>query len=790
MGGRGARCTRHPVVLSALLVSAAIVGSFATLPASADASVTSGALSQLSGEANCVGEEAELSEGNACGTRVEEGTHDAFQIQLSPDGRNAYSVAINGDLVEYAREPANGHLKVIGCLTAGTDNCAGENVLKEVPDLGHPSSLAVSPDGKNVYVTGTEKHAVVELERNEETGLLTPMNGGKACISEESGGECEIKEAKGLNEPYGVTVSPDGENVYVTAVQGEAIAEFSRGFPEGGPPGVLTPIAGQECIGGASSGCPINTVNGMLEPIGIVVSPDGKNVYVAAGAGNSQGAVLAFKREAGALEQLPGEEGCVSETIAGCRAVTALQGSEDLAISADGENVYATSGPKNALVELKRSSSSGALEQLAGPDNCVTTETIAGCTTVSSVGDTRGVAISPHGEDVYVASAAENGVAAFSRGLEGALTPLTGFECITSDPSGCGTHNNLLGLAEARRLAVSPDGTNLYVAGQSAGSIVELARTITPTVTSVNVRSGSTAGGDTVRIKGFGFSEDLAPMTVRFGGTEASETTISSGKTILAKTPAHAEGTVHVTVENEAGKSAEGASDDFTYSDSPEVLGVAPAIGDQAGGSEVTIAGLRLDEVTGVRFGSTPAQGFAVNESEESISATSPPGSGTVEVTVETTHGSSPAGPASSFTYVNGTPAPAPSAGLFLQGYCEAHGFTNVVLQRETVGGNGFAYENWACAAQDGTETAISNSSGSLSMQSACEEGNLGHTVYAYPTEVNSAFSWGCNVVVPPNNFSKSSRKGPAPARSPALRRESTAARPARLASKKAPWSS
>ena len=762
-GVRRARWARHSVALTTLLASVGVLGALAALPAGANASVTSGALSQLTGASNCVGEEAISSEGNACGTLVAEGTHGVFQIQLSPDGRNAYSVAINGDLIEYARDPANGQLTVIGCLSAGTDSCAGEHVETNVPDLGHPSSLTVSPDGKNVYVTGTEKHAVVELERNEESGLLTPMNGGKACVSEESVSECEFKDAKGLNEPYGVTVSPDGENVYVTAVKGEAIAEFSRGFPEGGPPGVLSPIAGQECIGGATSGCPIETVNGMFEPIGIVVSPDGKNVYVAAGAGSTQGAVVAFKREGGVLQQLPEAEGCVSETIAGCGVVTALQGSEDLAISADGQNVYATSGPKNALVELKRNGESGALEQLGGEDKCVTTETILGCTTVSSVGLTRGVAISPRGEDVYVGSAAENGVAAFARGVEGALTPLTGgFQCVTSNPTGCGTHNNLLGLSEARRLVVSPDGTNLYVAGQSAGAIVELARTVTPTVTSVNVGSGSRGGGDSVRIKGFGFSEDLAPMSVKFGGTEATTVMVKSGTTIIAETPEHTEGTVHVTVENEAGKSAEEASDDFTYSERPEVLGVAPAIGGEAGGTEVTISGLRLSEVTGVRFGSTPAPSFTVNESEGSISATTPPGSGPVEVKVETNHGSSPTGLADGFTYVDGTPAPAPSAGLFLQGYCEAHGFTSVVLQREEVSGSGFAYENWACAAQNGAETTISNSGGSPSMQSACEEGNPGLTVYAFPTDVNSAFSWGCDVAVPPEE-KKSSEGGSLP---------------------------
>ena len=63
---------------------------------------------------------------------------------------------------------------------------------------------------------------------------------------------------------------------------------------------------------------------------------------------------------------------------------------------------------------------------------------------------------------------------------------------------------------------------------------------------------------------------------------------------------------------------------------------------------------------------------------------------------------------------------------------------------------------------KDGTETAISNSGGLPSMQAACEEGNPGHTVYAYPTDVNNAYSWGCDVVVPPEE-KKSGEGAPFP---------------------------
>lgn len=752
--GHIAERTSRPWSVAALAAVAllALVALAAIVPVSARATVASGSLSQLEEPFRCVGEEVEVSEGNNCGTLVHEGTHDVFQVQLSPDGRNAYSVAINGDLIEYSRDLANGALSVIGCVTAGSDECAHENAIEHEEEIDHPSAIAVSPDGRDVYVTSAAKRAVVELERNTGSGVLSLMNGGKACVTAEAVSGCEVTGAKGLNEPYGIVVSPDGANVYVTAVKGKAVAEFARGSGSSTPPGLLQPLAGSECVGGAGSGCPVEISTAMNEPIGVVVSPDGSDVYVAAGAGSGEGGVFAFKREGGgALAQLPSVEGCISEAIAGCTAATALQGAEDLALSPDGKNVYATSAAKNALVELVRDPETGALTQLAAPDECVSTETIAGCEQVSSVGLSRGVAISPRGEDVYVGSSSENGGAEFSRTKEGALAQLSGSAaCVTSEATGCGTSNKLLGLAEARRVAVSPDGTNLYVAGQKAGAIVELARTVTPTVTSVNLVSSGTGGGETVRIKGIGFSNDLAGVKVKFGGVEATTANVVSGTTIRATSPAHAEGLVHVTVEDEAGPSTETFDDELTYTDKPTVIGVAPAIGGEAGGTKVTIVGERLAEVTGVRFGSAAATGIEAHPAEESITVTVPPGKGAVDVIVETAHGNSEASIATGFTYVNGTPVPAPNAGLFLQGYCEQLGFKSVTLQREEVGGPGFAYENWACVTEAGGETPIADAGFGPSMQEACELANVGHTVYAYPSDANSAFSWGCDAVEPP----------------------------------------
>jgi DNA-binding beta-propeller fold protein YncE len=383
-------------------------------PATSQA-ITPGALSQLVPPSNCVTEE-ELSNTSGCGTLVPFGLDSAYQVQVSPDGKNAYSVAAVGDLIEYSRDPASGALSVIGCISSEPSShppCASKNATMNVTAVDEPAALAISPEGNSVYVVsqGGDANDLAAFSRNPKTGLLTKVG----CIAHEaSGTECETQGAKGLNTPYGVTVSPDGDNVYVASYSDSAVAEFSRDGESGAVEQLAAP---NNCISSiAVSECGTTVAVGLERAIGIVVSPDDKDVYVAAGGEYGEGAIVALERdtETGALTQLPGEAGCMSTSNEACAHGTAINGPEDLVISPDGKNIYANSYNDSAVIELKRDPETGDLTQLGCLANSLAGET-GPCTQVKSIANPLGVAISPGGQDLYVSSFGEAAVAAFER---------------------------------------------------------------------------------------------------------------------------------------------------------------------------------------------------------------------------------------------------------------------------------------------------------------------------------------------------------------------------------------
>jgi alpha-tubulin suppressor-like RCC1 family protein len=184
------------------------------------------------------------------------------------------------------------------------------------------------------------------------------------------------------------------------------------------------------------------------------------------------------------------------------------------------------------------------------------------------------------------------------------------------------------------------------VAGIAAGWEHSLAFGPPPAVTNVNPSHGSPAGGTEVTITGTDFTGASA---VKFGSTSAASFTVNSATSITAVSPAGT-GVVDVTVTNTWGTSATGSADQFSYEPPPTVTRLEPNHGPAAGGTSVTITGTNLTGANAVKFGSTNAASLKVN-SDTSITAVSPAGTGTVHVTVTTPSGTSATSSADQFTY-------------------------------------------------------------------------------------------------------------------------------------------
>jgi hypothetical protein len=169
-----------------------------------------------------------------------------------------------------------------------------------------------------------------------------------------------------------------------------------------------------------------------------------------------------------------------------------------------------------------------------------------------------------------------------------------------------------------------------------------------PTVTSVSPASGTTAGGDSVTITGSGFT---GATDAAFGTASAAAMTVDSDSQVTATSPAGT-GTVDITVTTPAGTSATGPADQFTYNPppTPAVTSVSPASGTTAGGDSVTITGSGFTGATDAAFGTASAAAMTV-DSDSQVTATSPAGTGTVDITVTTPGGTSATGPADQFTY-------------------------------------------------------------------------------------------------------------------------------------------
>jgi hypothetical protein len=241
-----------------------------------------GSLTQARGLAGCFNQQGHS------GCTIARGFYGVGQPLLSPDGRNLY-------LLSNPTQPGG---------AGGPDTCR----------------LAF-PDGCQ---------AISVFARDTATGSLAQLDGPDGCVDIV---DVSCRTARPLrNAGGGAALSPNGRNLYLTVAN--AVVSFARN-PATGALRQVDGTAG--CIAESIPGCRIG--HGLGDGP-IVMSPDGRNVYVA---DEEMGQLAVLQRDAltGALRQPPGW--CLSaHGEHGCRRLPAIRHIGSLIEpSPDGRQLYA-----------------------------------------------------------------------------------------------------------------------------------------------------------------------------------------------------------------------------------------------------------------------------------------------------------------------------------------------------------------------------------------------------------------------------------------------------------------
>ena len=243
---------------------------------------------------------------------------------LSPDGRSLYVTTDSGrSLGIFARDASTGRLTFVGSQATQFDSAEVNAVspdgsyvyLQETSGLGNArctiyrrdgatgllvpvgsfefdGRLVIAPDGKHAYGITRYGNCLPVFSRNLATGELT-------LVETLYDGRTDYwkRPIDGLEWPESLWVSPDGQNVYVAGKYDWSVAVFRTDSSTGR-------LAFLECLKQGQDDSAGTAADGLVVPRCVIVSPDGRDVYVTAGRSTTASFVTLFRRQVEA--PLPG----------------------------------------------------------------------------------------------------------------------------------------------------------------------------------------------------------------------------------------------------------------------------------------------------------------------------------------------------------------------------------------------------------------------------------------------------------------------------------------------------
>lgn len=323
-----------------------------------------------------------------------------------------------------------------------------------VEGMSDPADVAVaSPDGGHVYVASRTADELVVFSRNADSGRLTAMQA--LAVTDYLAALGDSRSIVGINGFAGLVVSHDGEHVYGISETEDAVVVFDRDADD--TSATFGELAVSQVLFNGDDPEPsqADPVAGLDGPRDLAVSHDGSNVYIAAAGG--PGYLVVFSRDpvSGDLLYRQTLERGVDDPLGD--EVLGIAGANAVDLPSDDAQVYVSGLSDNAVAVFDRNSSdNGRLS--------FNTRHVNGTGAFAGFSAPSALRLAPDDAHLYVAGRDSNSVAVLARGADGALTMQ---QALLSGSNG------VSGLESPLSLAVSGDGTLVYVASASDGSAPE-----------------------------------------------------------------------------------------------------------------------------------------------------------------------------------------------------------------------------------------------------------------------------------------------------------------------------